>query len=377
MDLEDLEAALHVGSIEDDLAVEATGAQERRVEDVGSVGGGHDDDVRVRVEAVHLDEDLVQRLLALVVRAAQAGAALAADRVDLVDEHDARAVALGLVEEVAHAAGADAHEHLHELGAADAEEGHAGLARDRAREERLAGAGRPDEEHAARDARPERVELLGVLEELDDLLELHLGLIDAGHVRERHDRLVAEEHPGPALAEAHRLVVAALRLAEHEVQEHADEQDRQHRGQEDPEEGVAVVGGRAIEVRDRAVTGGFGQRAHLDHVRAHIGVELARDERLQLRVLVGVGDLQLDLELVAALDDLLDLAGFDHGEERTLTAVADLLDRVLVEQDEVEQRRGPYDQHEGDETVAHEPVVQGESLPPMRCRRDPPSRGRS
>ncbi len=122
VDLEDRDAALHVRPVEDDLAVEAARAQERRVEDVGAVGGGDDDDVGVRVEAVHLDEDLVEGLLALVVAAAEAGAALAADRVDLVDEDDARAVALGLVEQVADAAGADADEHLDELGARDAEE---------------------------------------------------------------------------------------------------------------------------------------------------------------------------------------------------------------------------------------------------------------
>ncbi len=84
----------------------------------------------VGVEAVHLDEDLVEGLLALVVATAEAGAALAADRVDLVDEDDARRVALGLVEQVADAAGADAHEHLDELRAGDAEERHARLAGD-------------------------------------------------------------------------------------------------------------------------------------------------------------------------------------------------------------------------------------------------------
>ena len=202
VDLEDLGPALHVGPVEDDLAVEATRAQERRVEDVRAVGGGDDDHVGVRVEAVHLDEDLVEGLLALVVAAAEAGAALAADRVDLVDEDDARRVALGLVEQVADAAGADADEHLDELGAGDAEERDAGLAGDRAGHQRLAGAGRSDEQHAARDARAERVELLRVLEELDDFLELGLGLVDAGHVGERHDGLVAEEHPRAALAEA-------------------------------------------------------------------------------------------------------------------------------------------------------------------------------
>ena len=153
VDLQDRHAAAQVRPIQDDLAVEAAGPQERRVEDVRAVGGGDDDHVRVRVEAVHLDEDLVEGLLALVVRAAQAGAALAADRVDLVDEDDAGRVALGLVEEVADAAGADADEHLDELGARDGEERDARLAGDGAREQRLAGSGRTDEQHAARDAR--------------------------------------------------------------------------------------------------------------------------------------------------------------------------------------------------------------------------------
>jgi len=43
-----------------------------------------------------------------------AGAAFAADGVDLVDEDDARRDALGLVEQIAHAAGADADEHFDE-----------------------------------------------------------------------------------------------------------------------------------------------------------------------------------------------------------------------------------------------------------------------
>ena len=158
------------------------GPQQRRVENVRAVRRGHDDDVRVRVEAVHLDEDLVQRLLALVVAATEAGATLAADGVDLVHEDDAGRVALRLIEQVADAARADTDEHLDELRTADREEGHAGLASDGARKQRLAGAGRSDEQDAARDARAQRCELLRVLQELDDLGKLFLGLIDAGDV---------------------------------------------------------------------------------------------------------------------------------------------------------------------------------------------------
>src|SRR5207237_4700784 len=101
-----------------------------------------------------------------------ARAAVAPDGVDLVHEDDARAVLLGLLEQVAHARGADAYEHLDEVGARDREEGDARLAGDRPREQRLAGAGRAVQQYARRDPRAERLELLGVLEEFLDLVEL-------------------------------------------------------------------------------------------------------------------------------------------------------------------------------------------------------------
>ena len=183
--MQDLLAPGDVRVGHDDLAVEAAGAQQRRIEHVGPVGGRDEDDAFVGLEAVHLDQQLVERLLALVVAAAEAGAAMAADRVDLVDEDDAGRVLLGLLEHVAHAAGADADEHLDEVGARDGEERHVGLAGDGAGEQRLAGAGRADEQRAARDAAAEALELLRIAQELDDLLQVVLGLVDAGDVLER------------------------------------------------------------------------------------------------------------------------------------------------------------------------------------------------
>ena len=44
------------------LAVEAARSQQRRVEVLQSIGSSHDDDLVTRVEAVELDEELVQRL---------------------------------------------------------------------------------------------------------------------------------------------------------------------------------------------------------------------------------------------------------------------------------------------------------------------------
>ncbi len=54
---------------DDDAAVEPPRAQQRRVEDLRPVGRAEHDHAQPRIEPVHLGEDLVERLLALVVAA--------------------------------------------------------------------------------------------------------------------------------------------------------------------------------------------------------------------------------------------------------------------------------------------------------------------
>ena len=311
VDLEDLRAALAVGPVDGDLAVEAAGAQQGGIEDVGPVGGRDHDDVVLGLEAVHLHEELVERLLALVVAAAEAGAAVAADRVDLVHEDDAGRVLLGLLEEVAHAGGADADEHLDEVRARDGEERHARLAGDGAREQRLAGARGPVEQHALGDARAERLELLRVLEELLDLVQLLDGLVDAGHVAEGDLRRV-HRHPLRArLAERHDLRAAALHLVHQEDPEPDEDEERQDVGQQreydararGPSTPVANVDQATGDIEGTDVSSGrntplsasawkCGTRpSRISFVRIPIHpVEAEDDHSLRLRVRVGIAD---------------------------------------------------------------------------------------
>ena len=211
MHLEDLEPLLLGREGHEDLAVEPARAQESGVEDVGAVRRRHHDDTLGRLETVHLREHLVERLLALVVPAAEARAALAADRVDLVDEDDrGRLLARG-VEEVAHARGADADEHLHEVGAGDRDERHAGLTRDGARDQGLSRTGRTDEQHALRDARADLAELARHLQEVDDFLDLFLHRSVAGDVGEGRLRLLGVVHLGARPADVHHRAHLSLR----------------------------------------------------------------------------------------------------------------------------------------------------------------------
>jgi hypothetical protein len=139
-----------------------------------------------------------------------------------------------------YARGADADEHLDEVRAADRVEGHAGLARDGAGEQRLAGAGRSEQEHALRDLGAHRLELGGVREVLLDLLELLDRLVHAGDVGERGLRLVLGDDLGARLAELHHAATATLRLVHDPQEDPDDQQDRDQLEQEREQSGPVL-----------------------------------------------------------------------------------------------------------------------------------------
>ena len=149
---------------------------------------------------------------------------MAADGVDLVDEDDARGVRLALLEQVAHPRGADADEHLDEIGAADAEKGYSGFSRDRPGEVGLSRSRRSYEQHPLRSPPPEALEFHRILEELDDLLELLLGFVRPGDVAERRLALVLHQQLGPALPEREQAPRTALHLPQDEDPESDEEQ---------------------------------------------------------------------------------------------------------------------------------------------------------
>ena len=216
MDAQNFFAPSHVRPRHHDAAVEAARPQQRRIEHVRPVGRGDQDHAFIRFETVHFDEQRVQRLFALVVPAAEACAAVAPDRVNFVDEDDAGRILLALLEKIANAARADAHEHLDEIRTRNREEWNVRFARNRASQQSLARSRRPDEQHAFRNAPAELLEFLRIFQEVDDFVELFLGLVDSGYILECGLFLLRGQKPRARLAEAQRLIPAGLHLPHHE-----------------------------------------------------------------------------------------------------------------------------------------------------------------
>ena len=92
----------------------------------------------------------------------------------------------------------------------------------------------------------EALELAGIAQELDDLLQLLLGLVDAGDVLEGDAAMRLGQQLGARLAEAQRLAAGALHLARQE-DPHADQRDERQPGDQqrhEPRHAVAAAAAR-------------------------------------------------------------------------------------------------------------------------------------
>src|SRR5688500_1544042 len=91
MQFQDRLPAHHVWLIHCDVSIESTRPEQCGIKDVRAVGRADNHDPATDLEAVHLDEDLVQGLLAFILSPGTASrATFATSRIQLVDEDDRR-----------------------------------------------------------------------------------------------------------------------------------------------------------------------------------------------------------------------------------------------------------------------------------------------
>ena len=226
VDIEDLETTGVIGPVHGDLSIETTGAHQRSIQDVRTVGRRDDDDAGVALETIHLRQELVEGLFPFIVTATEASATLTADSIDLVNEDDAGSVFLGLFEQVTNTTGTDAHEHLDELRAGDREEGDTRLTCNGLGEQGLTGAWRAHQQHTLGDLGSNGREAIRILEEVDDLGEFELGAFNAGNIAEGDLGGRLHLHPGLALAELHGGVTTAAALGTAEEEEQPTQQQQ-------------------------------------------------------------------------------------------------------------------------------------------------------
>ena len=187
VDFENLLTPYNIRQLDVNLSVETARTKQGLVQNVGAVGGSQHDDTRIGAETVHLGKQLVQRAFALVVATRDGTLATGTtDGINLVDEDNARCLRLGVVEQIADARGTHADKHFHEIGTRKAKERHVGLTSHRLGQQGLTSTRRAYQQHALRNLAAQLGVFLRVLQEVDNLHDLHLGFFETCHVLECH-----------------------------------------------------------------------------------------------------------------------------------------------------------------------------------------------
>jgi len=325
VDGEDLFPSLHVRQGNDDLAVETSRPQQRRIQNIGSVRRRDEYHPLIGFKTVHLHEELIEGLFPLIVAAAETGAPLPAHGVYFIDKDDTGGMLFRLVEEVPDPGGPDADEHLYEIGAADGQERHIRLAGNGPGQKGLSSSRRSDQQEALGDAAPQTGKLFRIPQKFDNLLQFRLGLVDPRHVFEGHLVRFVRHEPGAAFSEGHGLPSPALHLA-HE--EYPDADKKQHGKPGDEYRHVP-----------RGILGGFRGNAHIG------GLELIDDrgvlgheslEIFPIRKLAG--------DIVSLDGNFPYLSPFHIGDEITVnnTFLLSLgLGKKVIQQDEYQTDHKP------------------------------------
>ncbi len=128
--------------------------------------------------------------------------------------------------------------------------------------------GGPTSKHAARNPAAEPLKLLRIAQKLDDLLQIFLGLVDAGDILERDAAMRLRQQFRLGLAEAHGLPAGPLHLPGQEDPDAEEGEQRQAVDEKRHEPAVAV---RRRLGRDRHVL--LVERLHQRRIVRRIGRE--------------------------------------------------------------------------------------------------------
>ena len=208
-----------------DAPIKASWTGEGCIQHISSVGGCQQNHPRIVGKTIHFREQLVQGLLPLVIPSTDSGTALTTDGVNLIDEHDAWGLLLRLTEQITDPTGPDPDKQLNEFGGGHRKERHLRFTGDGTGQECFSSARGTHEQHATGNLGAKTGERFRLLKEGDHLLELLLGVVDAGNVLKAHLKILLGLQPWLTAAETKGTVGHLGGSTQQERQPYHQEQD--------------------------------------------------------------------------------------------------------------------------------------------------------
>ena len=195
------------------MTVEATWTQQRCIEDLGLVGRSKNNDWLVLgSKTIHFGEQLVERLLALIISTHNSHGARTTltNGIKFIDKNDARRFLLGFLKQVADTSCACTNKQLNKFRAGDNEERNFRLTGYRLGQQCFACSRRAYQQHPFRNASTNLCITLRRFEEVNDFSEFVFGFINTSNISEGDARFfIGYINLGFALGEAQGTLCAS------------------------------------------------------------------------------------------------------------------------------------------------------------------------
>ena len=214
------------------LTVKPSGTQKGGVQYIPSVGGGHDNYTLIYRKAVHLNQQLIQCLLAFIMSAAEAGTAVTADSVDLINKHNGRRDFFCLFKKVADPACTDTDKHFNKITAADGEERNSGFTCNSFGKQCFPCTWRADKQDALWNSGAGFNIIFGVFQEIHHFLKFFLFFICSGNIRECNLVFGWILQPCMTSSKGHHTTVSASLSPHHHIPDNHQDAEHDNIGQE-------------------------------------------------------------------------------------------------------------------------------------------------
>ena len=170
MHFQDIHTAFQIRLVHDNSPVKTARSQQRLIQHLRPVGCRQDQQPLGRIKTIHLGQQLVQRLLPLIIAAAQSTVAAFADGIDLINKNDTGRHLLGFLKQVADTGRTHTHKHFHEIRTGQGKEGHVCFSCHRFCQQRLTGSRRAHQQRALGQLGTDLCIFSGVMQEINYFL---------------------------------------------------------------------------------------------------------------------------------------------------------------------------------------------------------------
>ena len=213
MHLQNTPPTTPIRTINHNLTIKPTRPQQRRIQNIRTIRSRNQNNIILQLKPIHLHQQLIQRLLTLIMPPTQTSPTMPPNRINLIHKHNTRRRLLRLLKQIPNTRRTHTHKHLHKIRTRNRKKRNPSLTSHSPRQQRLPRPRRPIQQHTLRNPSPQRLKLLRILQKLLNLMQLLNRLIRPSHIPKRHLRRIRRHPLRTRLPKTHHLRTTTLASA--------------------------------------------------------------------------------------------------------------------------------------------------------------------